>query len=415
MFKSMIHEFEEKLLSDIMNEAKDPIDASVKAAVAEWKELSKKMAVIEKISKAVAARITEVEKGLEEVVGKVKDRKAVVDGAILEYTQKKGNTTVKYKESVDYALKLVNEAQKKVLEDFIKSVTKPGAITDVLKVTDPDLEKYLIDLKDLKGEELMNKIETMARSGFDNIPKLASKDKKKVVKEGVMDNITKVVSHLVRTFKSVFSGFFKANDKADKAAESLLKAVKATSVQESVEAVAELKNHMDETEFTSFASWKSACRKVDPQYWLDGDKDIATAMVGPKPFVKGKTQGIGEWDGEVGTIYGDAHLNEEETVEEAKGPKVIKQTPEGGVPAKKEEKSETKPAAKAEGKKKVSAAQRRKLDKTKKAFREVSDKLEALNLDTDEKIGRDHPLVQERKKLADELTALNKEFGIKMH
>ena len=32
---------------------------------------------------------------------------------------------------------------------------------------------------------------------------------------------------------------------------------------------------------------------------IDGDKDIANA------FVDGK--GVGEWDGEVGTIHGDAH------------------------------------------------------------------------------------------------------------
>lgn len=65
----------------------------------------------------------------------------------------------------------------------------------------------------------------------------------------------------------------------------------------------EAKNHMGETEYTSYASWKKAAKKVNADVWFDGDDEIGSAMVGPKPFKKGETKGIGEWDGEVGTIY----------------------------------------------------------------------------------------------------------------
>lgn len=67
--------------------------------------------------------------------------------------------------------------------------------------------------------------------------------------------------------------------------------------------VKEGKNHMGETEYNSYASWKAAAKKVNPEFWIDGDKDIAQAMVGEKPFKAGKTKSIGEWDGAVGCIF----------------------------------------------------------------------------------------------------------------
>jgi hypothetical protein len=62
-------------------------------------------------------------------------------------------------------------------------------------------------------------------------------------------------------------------------------------------------NHMGEREQTTWAGWKAACKKAYPEVWFDGDRDIANAMVGPKPYVKGKTIGVGEWDGEKGSVY----------------------------------------------------------------------------------------------------------------
>jgi hypothetical protein len=60
-------------------------------------------------------------------------------------------------------------------------------------------------------------------------------------------------------------------------------------------ALAELKNHMDETEYTTWDSWRKACRKANSEVTFEGDKDIAQALVGKRS--------IGEWDGAVGTVF----------------------------------------------------------------------------------------------------------------
>lgn len=65
----------------------------------------------------------------------------------------------------------------------------------------------------------------------------------------------------------------------------------------------ESKNHLGETEYSSYASWKVALKKRFPDYWIDGDKEIANAMVGPQPYKRGETKSVGEWDGETGVIY----------------------------------------------------------------------------------------------------------------
>lgn len=62
--------------------------------------------------------------------------------------------------------------------------------------------------------------------------------------------------------------------------------------------VAEGKNHMDETEYNTYAGWKAACRKAGADKF-DGDRDICQAMKDGK--------GVGEWDGEKGSVYDDSH------------------------------------------------------------------------------------------------------------
>lgn len=89
--------------------------------------------------------------------------------------------------------------------------------------------------------------------------------------------------------------------------------------------ILEGKNHLGEPEQTTFAGWKRACRKVNPDVWFEGDKDIAQALVGPKPYKHGETKSIGEWDGEKGSVY--AHAKK---VDEAKGPKLKPQKFEPG-------------------------------------------------------------------------------------
>jgi hypothetical protein len=236
---NMIKEMEGKLIDRIINEAKDPQDEAIKASIQEWKTMQKKLAVMEKMSKAIAARINELEAGFEEVIKGATDNKAVVDGAIIEYTQKKGNKTVKYKEVVDYTLKMVNEAQKKVLEDFIGTVTSSPEIKNVLTVVDPDLEKFLIDLKGIQGKDMVDKIEDAARAGFERLPKQVANAKKRELKEGVADNIAKVVKNLVSRFKTVFKNVFKSLSASEKAAKAFAAAVKADPLKEGEDAPTE--------------------------------------------------------------------------------------------------------------------------------------------------------------------------------
>jgi len=61
-------------------------------------------------------------------------------------------------------------------------------------------------------------------------------------------------------------------------------------------------NERAEVEYGSFKAWKAAAKKVNPKFYIDGDVDIAQALVGEKPFKVGKTYSIGEWDGETGYI-----------------------------------------------------------------------------------------------------------------
>lgn len=57
----------------------------------------------------------------------------------------------------------------------------------------------------------------------------------------------------------------------------------------------EAKNHMGESEYTTFASWKRAIKAAYPSATFEGDQDIANA--------KADGKGVGEWDGAVGCVY----------------------------------------------------------------------------------------------------------------
>lgn len=68
----------------------------------------------------------------------------------------------------------------------------------------------------------------------------------------------------------------------------------------------EAKNHMGETMYTTFNSWKTAVRKYHPTAWFDGDQDISNAFIGTKPYKRKETIGVGEWDGAEGVVFKDA-------------------------------------------------------------------------------------------------------------
>jgi hypothetical protein len=70
-----------------------------------------------------------------------------------------------------------------------------------------------------------------------------------------------------------------------------------------VKKVKEALNHLGEKEYQTYDSWKRAAKQKNANVWFDGDKDIGQAMIGPKPYKRGETKSIGEWDGEKGSIY----------------------------------------------------------------------------------------------------------------
>ena len=67
--------------------------------------------------------------------------------------------------------------------------------------------------------------------------------------------------------------------------------------------VTESRNHMGETEYSLYSSWKRACKKENSAVWFDGDEDICNAMTGHKPYKSGETLTIGSWDGAVGSLH----------------------------------------------------------------------------------------------------------------
>jgi len=67
-------------------------------------------------------------------------------------------------------------------------------------------------------------------------------------------------------------------------------------------ALTELKNHMGETEYSSYKSWKAAVKKVvgDSPVTFIGDSSMDEAHVKDD---NGKMRAVGEWDGYVGVVY----------------------------------------------------------------------------------------------------------------
>lgn len=81
-------------------------------------------------------------------------------------------------------------------------------------------------------------------------------------------------------------------------------------------AVTEMRNDMGEVVFTTFAGWKAAVKKAFPDAWFDGDKDIANAFVGTKPYKHKETRSVGEWDGAEGLIFAKKAMPVTENAEE---------------------------------------------------------------------------------------------------
>ena len=109
--------------------------------------------------------------------------------------------------------------------------------------------------------------------------------------------------HYIVSNGSRIAGPFDSEDEADAYLMKLMRRATPEDELDDAHIVLETKNHMGETEYSSWSSWRAAVKKHFPDFWIDGDKEIANAMIGPKPFKKGETKSVGEWDGEKGVIY----------------------------------------------------------------------------------------------------------------
>lgn len=99
----------------------------------------------------------------------------------------------------------------------------------------------------------------------------------------------------IRIGKAATDGDHSEAEKAGKRYGGVVKAIDRLAKKKDV---AEAKNHMDETEYNTYSGWKAACRKAGADKF-EGDRDICQAMKDGK--------GVGEWDGEKGSVYDDSH------------------------------------------------------------------------------------------------------------
>jgi hypothetical protein len=70
-----------------------------------------------------------------------------------------------------------------------------------------------------------------------------------------------------------------------------------------VSTVSEGTNSNNERTIANFSKWKASCRSKHAGVWFSGDKDICEAMVGPNPYKRGETKGVGHFEeGDGGTV-----------------------------------------------------------------------------------------------------------------
>ena len=61
------------------------------------------------------------------------------------------------------------------------------------------------------------------------------------------------------------------------------------------ESASDVKANGERGRYTTYAAWRAACRKIDRNFRVEGDKDIAQAFSSTGVW-------IGEWDGAVGVV-----------------------------------------------------------------------------------------------------------------
>jgi hypothetical protein len=186
------------------------VDDDLDKKFTEWQELKRQIEILNLVSDKISTRLGELEGDLKEVAKGAVAQSVIIDKAIINY-RTRNNTSTRYAELYKKALEISNDDQKKVLEEYKKTVTS-HSITDSLKITDPDLQIHLEMLKTMSTDQLVAQLDTIKK-----IPDVAPKAP---TSEGkILDLISKWISTAKSQIKSLASKFNKSSSSAN----SLLK------------------------------------------------------------------------------------------------------------------------------------------------------------------------------------------------
>lgn len=176
---------------------------------AEWKLLMAQTEILTALSKKIASRSEEIEKVLLPVVQKEEAKTLLVKNSMLEYKER--NTTgVAYAKIYAKALEIVNEEQKKVLEEYKESMTNKD-VKRSLNLIDPKLAKLASDIKVASNEQLVDMLQ--------HVKGVVSDD----IKEA---NIMDLIKQAFGAIKAAFAPLMKAQNRSMKAARALEAAAK---------------------------------------------------------------------------------------------------------------------------------------------------------------------------------------------
>jgi septal ring factor EnvC (AmiA/AmiB activator) len=154
------------------NAMRKSTEQSTAQKLQEWRELKKKQAVLSNVNKMLTNGINELEAQMLPIIKCMDNQQDVVDNAIIEYKSRK-TKGVKYEAAFNKALEICNKSQRKVLNEFLDSVTTKG-VNESLKIADPEITEFSKMLKDVEADELLAKM-----GNVQNFPRLIINKKKR--------------------------------------------------------------------------------------------------------------------------------------------------------------------------------------------------------------------------------------------
>lgn len=156
-----------------------------------------------------------------------------------------------------------------------------------------------------QGAELYEILGVSDKDDEDKVKYDSVKDAMKAHSVETLKELEEVDCHLVvRDLEDGQSGGFFYLYKGFWARGSGAERLSFTLVEKVAGKTNEAKNHMDESTYQSVASWKRALKaKHGDKVWYDAHEGTIDAFTGTKPFKKGETQQVGDWDDTTGTVY----------------------------------------------------------------------------------------------------------------